>query len=132
MTFGIYYVAFTEAFDTTKAVAGTVGALHGFFSQSSGTVFLISIWIFIKEFPSTCLLYCYQDAVNLIRSRTIFRLLSYMLIICYKERNRPLYRIFGQDQVTFVLGDSCTFNVKVYSHYTLIHSYINHLTIQLK
>ena len=37
--------------------------------------------------------------------------------------NRPLYRIFGQ---------SCTFYVRVYTHYTLIHSYINHLTIQLK
>ena len=42
------------------------------------------------------------------------------------EKYRPLYRIFGQYQVTFVLGHSCTFYVKVYSDYTLIHSYINH------
>ena len=54
------------------------------------------------------------------------------LLLHFLNINRPLYRIFGQTQVTFVLGHSYTFNVKVYSHYTLSHSYINHLTIQLK
>ena len=44
---------------------------------------------------------------------------------------RRIHRIFGQNQVTFELGRGCLFNGKVYSHATLIHSYIYHLTIQL-
>ena len=39
---------------------------------------------------------------------------------------------FGQNQVTFGLGHCCTFYVKVYYFSTLIFSYINNLTIQLK
>ena len=42
-----------------------------------------------------------------------------------------MHRIFGQNKVTFELGRCCLFNGKVYSHETLIHSYINHLAIQL-
>ena len=42
-----------------------------------------------------------------------------------------MHRIFGQNQVTFELGRRCLFNGKVYSHNTLIHSYISHFTTHL-
>ena len=29
LTFGIYYIAFTEVFDTTKATAGFISSIHG-------------------------------------------------------------------------------------------------------
>ena len=48
-----------------------------------------------------------------------------------QEQNWRMHRIFGQNQVTFELGCACLLNGKVYSNDTPIHSYINHLTIQL-